>query len=266
MTSLQKAIKYLAIAFAIFLIVSIFSGIAGVIGIFGGIFDRDSATGDLRTYSVSDNITDLKVTINAADFQIKGADTFYVESNLSKLTVDERNGQLIIVDKMKAATTYNDASLTLYIPQDYIFQKVELTTGAGRLSADVISAQKLHLELGAGEVNIGQLNADNKASISGGAGAFSVSSGTLHNLELDMGVGEMNLTAALRGSSELDYGIGEANLTLLGSKEDYRLELEKGIGDIRVDGQTVAHESVYGNGIHTVEINGGIGNIVVNFQ
>ena len=266
MSSFQKAIKYLAIAFAIFLIVSIFGGILGAVGILDGLFGRESATGDLKTYAVSEDITSLKVTINAADFTIKSDDAFSVESNLSNLTVQEKNGTLVITEKKKSGLNYNDAVLTLCIPEGFKFEEAQLTTGAGMLTVETLSAKKLQMELGAGEVNIQQLNADSKAKISGGAGALTISSGVLNDLDVKMGIGEMNLTAALLGSSELDYGIGEANLTLLGSKDDYRLELEKGIGDIRVEDQSMRNDSVYGSGMNEVEITGGIGAVYIVFQ
>jgi hypothetical protein len=52
MTELQKVIKYLAIALAVFLIVSIVGGAVSVVRLVAGLFDRDSATADFISYSV----------------------------------------------------------------------------------------------------------------------------------------------------------------------------------------------------------------------
>ena len=52
MTSWQKAIKYLAMAFALFLIVSILSGIFGALGLVSNVFDGEDALGEMKTYSV----------------------------------------------------------------------------------------------------------------------------------------------------------------------------------------------------------------------
>ena len=41
MTTFQKVIRYLAMALAIFLTVSIIGGILGAVGLFGGLFDDD---------------------------------------------------------------------------------------------------------------------------------------------------------------------------------------------------------------------------------
>lgn len=266
MTTFQKVIKYLAMAFAIFLAISIIGGILGTAGLFSGLFDESGVLENAKTYTVSGNITRLEVEISAADFTIKEADAFSVESNLKNLTVTEKDGVLMIKEKQRFGTTYNGAALILHIPTETAFEKANITTGAGRLTADTLSANTLELELGAGEVNITSLTASKNADIDGGAGKITIAGGTLHDLDLDMGVGELNLTAAILGNSDLDLGVGESNITLLGSSDDYRLDAEKGIGNITVNGQTVSNFKSSGNGENTIDISGGIGSVNVIFQ
>lgn len=266
MTTFQKVIKYLAMAFAIFLTVSIIGGILGAVGLFGGLFDGDAVLEDAKTYTVSDNITELDIRINAANFTIKQADAFSIESNLKHLTVKENDGVLTIEENKRFGVTYTDAALILYIPAETVFEKADITTGAGRLTVDALSAGSLKLELGAGEVNIGTLTATNKADIDGGAGKITISGGTLHNLDLDMGVGQLNLTSVVLGNSDFDLGIGESNITLIGSKDDYAIDAEKGIGNITVDGETVSNFNGSGNGENNIDISGGIGAINLVFM
>ena len=78
MTTFQKVIKYLAVAFAIFLIVAIIGGILGAIGLFGGFFTGDAVTEDMQTYSISTEIRELDIEINAADLYIKEGESFSV--------------------------------------------------------------------------------------------------------------------------------------------------------------------------------------------
>ena len=266
MTNFQKTVKYIAMAFAIFLTVSIIGGILSMFGLFGGFFGGDAVTEDIKTYSVSSEIQRLEVTINAADFTIKQGESFSVASNLKHLTVEDKNGVLTIKETRKFAHTYTGAILTLYIPADTVFEKANIITGAGRLTVDSLSASTMNFELGAGEVTIDTLVATSDIDIDGGAGKITISGGTLHNLDLDMGVGQLNLTATLTGNCSLNSGIGEMNITLLGSKDDYKLELEKGIGNISVDGDNISGNSNIGNGTNEVEIHGGIGAINVKFK
>lgn len=271
MTTTQKVIKYLAIAFAIFLTVTIIGGILSAVGLIGGIFTGEDITGDMQTYSVNADIQNLDIVINAADIHIKEGDAFSVESNLKDLKVNEKNGSLTIKDttEMKVhlfGSTNSDAVLTIYVPVGTIFDHVNLTTGAGRLTVDHLSAETLDFELGAGEVTIGSLVATSSADIEGGAGKITISGGKIRNLDLEMGVGQFNLTSALVGNCQLDAGVGETNITLLGEKDDYELELEKGLGSISVDGKKVSNNSNTGNGSNKVEIHGGVGAINVDFK
>lgn len=90
MTTFQKTVKYIAMALAIFLSISIISGILDVLAIFTRVYESDAVTDEITKYSVASEITDLKVNIKAADFTIKRGDTFTVESNLKNLKISEK--------------------------------------------------------------------------------------------------------------------------------------------------------------------------------
>jgi len=266
MTTFQKVIKYLAMAFAIFLTVSIIGGALSILGLFGGFFGGDAVTEDMKTYTVSLDIKSLLVEINAADFRVVQGERFSVESNLKHLTVEDKNGVLTIKETKKFGSTYTGAVLTLYIPADTVFEKASITTGAGRLTVDHLSASAMNFEFGAGEVTIGTLIAISDIDIDGGAGKITISGGLLHNLDLDMGVGQLNLTSTLTGESDFDLGIGESNITVIGNKDDYKLDIEKGIGNITVDGTNVSGIQGEGNGNNRIEVSGGIGAIHLKFE
>lgn len=266
MTVFQKVIKYLAMAFAIFLTVSIISGILSAVGLLGGFFDGDAVNEEIKAYEVSSDIRRLEININAADFTIKQGKSFSVESNLKHLTVEDKGGILTVRQTKKFNSTYSGATLTLYVPADTVFERANLTTGAGKVTVDRLSANTMNLELGAGEVTIDTLIATSDIDIDGGAGKITISGGALNNLDLDMGVGQFNLTSALTGESEFDSGIGESNITVIGSKDDYRLDIEKGIGNITVDGTGVSNIKGQGNGKNSIDISGGIGAINLNFK
>ena len=266
MTSWQRTIKNIAMAFAILLAVGIISGIFGVIGLFDAIFDNDGVLKNIINYSVSQDIVELKVDIKAADFTIANGDSFSVESNLEYLTVEEKGGVLTIKETKKFGFNNNNATLTLTIPEGCIFENADIITGAGKLTIDTLSTDKLRLKLGAGEVKIGELNATLKSEIEGGAGKVSVNGGTLCNLDLDMGAGELNLTSSLLGNSDLNYGVGEANLVLIGTKDDYCIDFDKGLGNATVDGESMRDGSVYGTGQNRIDIDGGVGAVEVSFR
>ena len=265
MTTLQKVIKYLAIAFAIFLTVAIIGGILSAAGILSAVFVEDAVAEETKTYAIGENIVNLNIRINAADLYIKEGEAFLVESNLKHLKVNEVGNTLTIEETKMFGGNYNNAVLTVFIPAGTEFYSTDLATGAGRLTVEDFSSQILDLELGAGDVSITSLSAGTSASIEGGAGRITISGGSLRNLELQMGVGQLNLTSALTGECELDLGVGESNITIIGNEEDYRMELEKGIGALSVNGKPVNDYGRGSKGANTLDINGGIGAINLYF-
>ncbi len=233
---------------------------------FSSCFLENVVSEETTAYDIPSDIHTLTLQINAADVRIEHGDRFAVESNLKHLSVSAQNGVLSVIDKANSLSRYNGATLTLYIPQGTVFDRADITTGAGMLSADTLSCASLTLTLGAGNVRFDSLHTSSDAVIKGGAGQFTVADGELHNLTLEMGVGQLNLCAALRGSSQLAFGIGESNVTLLGNKRDYKTDISKGIGNISVDGKTVSDFGSSGNGIHRVTMQGGIGNVNITFK
>jgi len=227
---------------------------------------QDVVLDETKTYEITSEIHSLDVQISAADFKIVSEDEFSVESNLKYLSVSEKNGVLRIVDEAKSNSNYSNATLTLYVPNGMVFDDVDIETGAAKMTVDTLSASSVELKLGAGDVRFESLNASADVDIKGGAGQITIVSGTLNNLSLEMGMGELNLTATVLGDSDLKFGVGESNVTLIGSKDDYKVDIDKGIGNITVDGKTVTDFGSSGNGQNHIEIEGGVGAINLNFK
>ena len=227
---------------------------------------RDAVADSTTVYEVSSEVCSLDVRINAADFRIECADCFSVESNLKNLEVTVTNGVLRIIDRAQSNSNYSGATLTLYVPDDTVFDEVDISTGAAKLTAEVLSARSVELSLGAGDVRFERLVASSEVDIEGGAGQITVADGELNDLSLKMGMGELNLSAALSGYSELEFGVGEANITVIGSRDEYKVDIEKGLGAITVDGKDASDFGSGGSGYNTIQIEGGIGAIHLNFK
>ena len=186
-----------------------------------------AVSGETKNYALTSEIHALEIQINAADFKIEQAEAFAVQSNLKYLSVTEQNGVLTIVDNAPSASSYADAALTLYVPAGTVFDQVDIETGAAIMTVDTLSAAVLDLELGAGE---------------------------------------LDLNVALLGESDLEFGIGTSHLTLLGSKDDYRVEVTKGLGSVCLDGQDILDFGSAGNGENRIEITGGVGDVHISFR
>lgn len=267
MTDLQRIIKYLAIGLAVFLIVSIFMGILSVFSTLD-IFSRNFGDNKnaMQDYPVSGSVSELEINIGAAELIITNGEQFSLSANLKDLTVDLSNGCLSIKETVQFGKNYNGSVIRLTVPEDHVFEKLSISSGAGKLQVSTLSCQSLALNLGAGQAVFGKLTAEKNAMISTGAGELKIEDGALSNLDLDMGVGKVTLKSRLSGESELDQGIGEAELILIGTKEDYQIHVNKGIGSAVIDGKQVSDNTTCGSGQSEVEIDGGIGSIRVSFS
>lgn len=271
MTTFQKLIKYCAMAFALFLTISIIGGIISALASLTDIYSSykdEEYIGEMNVFSVHEKVTALEIDTNFADLEIVSGEDFKVESNIKELYISSSNGRLKVLEKRKNIKISSKALpvIKITLPENTVFEKAEILTGAGDMFIDRLETATLLFEIGAGKTEINNLTASFKSEIDGGAGEITLSGGVLNNLDLDMGVGEINLTSALTGNCEFDMGVGEANLTLLGSKDDYTLTLDKGIGEVTVDGTSLNDGAIFGSGENIIDIDSGVGEVNVSFQ
>lgn len=267
MTSGQRTIKYLAMALAIFLTVSIIGGILGALGMVTGIFESDHVLSEMKEYQISEKVTSLDMEIEAAEFSIVTGEKLRVESNLKGLRVRVKNGKLVVEDESHPwFGGSGKGKLILYVPEGFAFETAEISTGAGEVRIDDLRSDKLRLELGAGTVRIDNLAIGSKTEIEGGAGKITVKNGCVQDLDFQMGVGEVNFTAEVLGNSRIHAGVGEVNMTLRGTKEDYEIHIDKGLGDVKVDGQSLGDGAAYGSGASKIELDTGVGSVYVDFD
>ena len=265
MTTMQKIIKYLAFAFAVFLSVSIISGICGALFSVTYFFSGN-ASDEMKEHTIGSNFTSLSVDISAAELDIKTGEKFGIETNHRYLTYKENGERLEINETKPFLASHSGMRVILTIPKGTVFGYADINTGAGSVRIDELSAGSLTINLGAGELNAGRLDGLTEAEIDGGAGSVTICGGSLNNADIDMGIGELNLTSELSGKSSIDYGIGETNLELIGKEDDYKIELDKGIGEAWLAGRKMSDDSVYGEGKSFIEIDGGIGELNIIFK
>ena len=92
MTTAQKVIKYIATAFAVFLIITIISlilsGSYALLSAFGLIHtNKNIITDDLKVISSEVNeVSTLKIDLACTNLDIKKGNSFKVETNNSKIT------------------------------------------------------------------------------------------------------------------------------------------------------------------------------------
>lgn len=265
MTSGQKVIKYFAIALGVGIIISIVSGIFGFLGIVTYSTNNDYLQEMEEIASTTNDIRRLEIDIDASELIVEIGDKVGVSTNNKYVKVKERNNELKIEER-KHSTIFgnNESQVILTIPANYIFDYVSLDTGVGVVNISNLATKELDLDLGMGEITLTNLTVYNKADVDGGAGKINISGNEINNLKLDIGMGETIIEGKILGNSEIECGTGRLELNLPDVKDNYTLYLSKGIGAIYVDDESVSN-GVIGNGINRINIDGGIGEIDVNF-
>ena len=264
MSQVQKVIKYLATTFAIFIIITIFSGILsfiyGLTIIFGT--EKNSDMQDINLENVS---TYLDVDLKYTNLTIEKGEFFLAKTNNSNIECIQDGNKLKIVEKNNKMFKHKNEDIIVYVPNDLKFEYVSISSNAGSVTIKNLITDSLKLDLGVGETKIENM-LSNRTKINSDVGSLTVDNSVLENLDFDMGIGEAIITAKILGNSKIDAGIGNLDLKVQDNKENYTIESDSGIGNIKIDGNKVAEDTKYGNGKNIIKINGGIGNIDVEFK
>ena len=275
MTTAQKVIKYLATAFAVFLIITIISAILSggyaLLSALGLIHtNKDIVTENLKVISKEvKEVTTLKIDLAYTNLDIKTGDDFKVETNNSNITFEENNGSVKIKEENRNWLKNDNISsnLIICIPEDMIaIDETKIQTGAGKINIEKLNTQSLYLELGAGDVYIENVIATGETKIDGGVGKTELKSCEINNLKANLGMGEFTFSGKLTGKSKIDSGVGAINIDLMDNKNNYKIDVSKGLGNVTLDGQKLETDRVYGIGENYLDIDGGIGEIKIDFE
>lgn len=265
MSKAQKIIKYLAFDFAIFLIFSIISSIIYGLSFVGSMFDNDKQSDNLKELKINNSALILDIDVSSSNINVKQGNILKVETNNKYIHTNQYKNKLYIKEKKHDLFNKNDNRLTVYVPKDFIFDLVNIKTGASKLNISTLSTKKLSLSLGAGKVKVSNLNVANSADIECGAGEIVIEDSSITNLDLDMGAGKLLLNSKLTGNNKIDAGVGKMDLLLIGSLNDYNIILDKGIGSATINNSNMENDKTYGIGTNKIDIEGGIGSINIDF-
>lgn len=274
MTQIQKVIKYIAVSFAILLIITITSGILTAAYLFLDTFglinkNNDVITSELKTINKDINeISTLNIDLAYTNLYIKTGSEFEIKTNNKNIKYEENNNSINIKEKNKVvlSTKNIESKLIIYIPTDInIIDEVNIDVGAGKINIEELNVNDLYFDLGAGEVHIKDVIAKNKSTIDGGVGKTELINCELNNLKANLGIGEFTYNGILYGNSYIDSGIGRTSLNLKNTKESYTIKASKGIGSINIDSEEIKSDVLYGSGVNYLELDGGIGEIKINF-
>lgn len=267
MTKFNKIIKYFALALAISIIFNIvYAGMYAIyfVGSMIGDFSYNESKEINEKIELTNNITSLKINLNYTNLDIVKSDTLAIEFNNEIINFDQKDETLIIKEKRKNWFKNDSRSkLVIYMPEHIMLEKTDIETGAGIINIEILTSEKLSLSIGVGKTKLQNINIIDSATIEGGVGETTISSGRINNLDLEVGVGKFTLDAILTGNNDIEAGVGSLSLNLIDGIENYTIKASKGLGSISIDGSSIKDSVPYGTGNSYIDIEGGIGSISV---
>lgn len=261
MNTFQRIIKYAALALAFSIIVSILSLLFVFVSNISEIFESSVST-EISTDYTGSQINSLEIDLKEVNLYIIKGNSFNVKTNTDKITSEVINGKLEIKDKSIKYSKNKMVELT--IPENVILSEIDIEVGIGKNDIELLNANNIKLELGSGKMTINNINAYTNLKVDGGSGEINIMNANVSNMEIDMGVGLTTFEGILKGNNKIEAGIGELKINLKDSIDNYRFDVNKGLGSIKVNNNEISNNTIYGSGVNLLKIEGGIGSIKIN--
>ena len=277
MSTLQKVIKGVAIALAIAIIFGIISIVASVIIGISGInyfFDFIKTEENVQIVENVFNKEDIKnlyLDSDIGDIDVVVGNEFkVVAQNVSESFNCTLEGDTLnIIENKEGISNFkgNNTKITLYIPNDVVFNTVNLDLNVGDNNIQSLRTNKLNLNSGTGQIDIGYLEVLENAIITSGVGELDIENSDINNLELEAGIGECDIRGTLKGNTTVKADVGSINIRL--NSFNYttdKIIVEKGIGEIEVNERKYSGNQEFGNGDENIiNIDGSIGDIDIEY-
>ena len=298
MSSFQRVIKYIGIALAIVLMIGI---IGGAFTIIFGVksfsknendtsmssaseeyeFD-ESKNGKETTVSATskvyefDEFTSMDISSGVADVEVMFGDGYRVETKDVPETIEvevRSNGKLVVkvkdenagfLDWMDGSKWNKNSKITIIVPDGYKASEISISGGVGKVSINDLSMEKLTVDGGVGDIKGKNIVVD-KVDVDAGVGNIEFDSVEFGTCTIDSGVGNVTVSGVISGDSEFSGGVGNMDLDIEGSRDDYSLSIDGGIGTVRVNGQKIQDLKENHSGKKELEVDGGLGSISINF-
>lgn len=156
--------------------------------------------------------------------------------------------------------------LKIIVPEDSLFEQLELSSGSGTLTAEGLKAKVFSYTGGSGTTNFRGLEVLEQAELVTGSGTAVFENTNLNNVKITSGSGTLSFGGNLTGICRLTSGSGTTTYALLGNLADYTIEGKGGSGNVWINGEKYSSLNLQGNiDDYRIQIRGGSGRIVIDF-
>lgn len=219
-------------------------------------YEQTIDTGDSYNYITIDSkdaeIASLDIDIGMGSFVLSDGDEFAISTygirkeNFSYEITDgclylKYSPQISLIS-FNFSEFDNNSSIFLTVPKKD-FDKITVNMTAGDVSVMNVNAQKLTTKSSAGSMLIDGICAES-ASFKMTAGDCTVSNSTVKNSSISMTAGDMYFgDCKLYGDNKIKMTAGELQMSLIGDRADYRINVDKALGNVYIDGTDVSESA-----------------------
>ena len=278
MTGFQKFIKYAAIAFGIYLSITIVLVLLGVARGFVGASKNDEfkdIVRDREEYHTEDitrnyeNIKSLEVNVEETELIIRNGDTFKIEgTNIPDRMEIEQDGNKLKVSDEEVSSSFSDENMvvTIYIPEDVKLDNIDLEINY--VSADIqkLNTANLELDIYNNYCEIDEIIADNMEfkNEEGNIDIYDAEIGRLL-FDSESGVEDVSLDITVNAEFNLEYSYTDMNL--IGKEEDYQISTRNKSGNIYIDDETItSNAETWGSGNTKINLDNVNADIFITFR
>lgn len=223
------------------------------------------------------NVDRLDIKLKAASLVIKnGTDGSYRASDFGKDTIKVRiDGNTLVVDEsdwrhdIDFGNNFPKPTLEIVLSEGVTLGKCDISVGAGSVKIDALQMDEFKLESGAGSFRGNGLTAK-RAEIQTGAGSIEMDDCAFGDTRIKTGAGRVVYTGSLGERTDISTGAGSVEMKVKGNLDDYRVEYSRGLGSVRIDGESFngVGDGAAGNrkAGKTIKLSSGIGSVVLDFN
>ena len=278
MTGFQKFIKYAAIAFGIYLSITIVLVLLGIArGLVGA--SRNDEFKDIVKYREEyhteditrnyENIKRLEVNVEETELIIRNGDTFRIEgTNIPDRMEIEQDGDTLKVSDEELPSSFSDENMvvTIYIPEDVKLDNIDLEINY--VSADIqkLNTANLELDIYNNYCEIDEIIADNMEfkNEEGNIDIYDAEIGRLL-FDSESGVEDVSLDITVNAEFNLEYSYTDMNL--IGKEEDYQISTRNKSGNIYIDDETItSNAETWGSGNTKINLDNVNADIFITFR
>lgn len=129
--------------------------------------------------------------------------------------------------------------ITLLLPENLILEHISLNLGAGKMNMKEfpLSCQDMDVSIGAGKWKAKQLSVAQNLHIEVGAGSVNLKHAKSGTMRLNCGAGECFYNGEINGGFQIDCAVGHCALQLTNKEQDFDYDISCAFGEVKINGQ-----------------------------